>query len=165
VNVSAQEAASYRSPIFKRIVQDERNSRIQQFFSQKFNRDLAKVKFNEFETVNDILTNSEIPKVWSELHRILETSSSQELIATYIEFLLTIQTSTGYWVDMDYFSAILNKVEDQTNQPISSNLERSLQSLEYVIGDMTTSWRINECVGCPAELSLLSGRLNRILNN
>jgi hypothetical protein len=159
------DTVSYRSPIFKRIVQEERNSRIQQFFSQDFNRALARVKFNEFQTVSDILTNTEIPKIWSELHRIFETSSSQELISTYIDFLLTIQTSTGYWVDMDYFSSILYKVEDQTDQPTSSNLERSLQSLEYVISDMTTSWRINECEGCPTELRLLSRRLNRILNN
>jgi len=54
---------------------------------------------------------------------------------------------------------------NQTDQSINLNLERSLQSLEYVINDMTTSWRINECEVCSAELRLLSGKLNRILNN
>jgi hypothetical protein len=159
------DTVSYTSPTFKRIVQEERNLRIQKFFSQSFNRALARVKFNEFQTISDILTNTEIPKIWSELQRIFETSSSQELLATYIEFLLTIQTSTGYWVDTEYFSAIIDKVEERADQPLSSSLERNLQSLDYVLGNMTTSWRINECEGCLAELRLLSGRINRILTN
>ena len=148
--------------IYKDIVEEEQNKRIEKFFSAHLNRLLAKVKFNDYEDIGDFIANAEIPKVWSELHRIFHTSSSQELISAYIEFLLTVQTTSGYWIEFKYYSEILDKLETLQQQQWEANLLSILEGLDYVLNEMQRSMKLAECEGCKAELDLLTRQLDRI---